>query len=232
MNSSTIVMNAKKEKIDAQHIKAQLADFLLSRGQCDLMVAEAPFLWGDRRADFINILGNITTGFEIKSEYDSLKSLQSQLLDYKKVFNLVYIVLAEKFAKSSVLKDIPKETGIILAKRENLLTLKRKAMPKLALDKSALLLLLWRKDLEKLSPEMKGAEMETLREYALKNYSIKAIQQQVVTSLKVRYGESYRLFLKERGSHTTIKDLRLITGLKKNPVFCDTNTALSYRYSP
>ena len=79
--------------------------------------------------------------------------------------------------------------------------------------------LLWRKDLEQLCPLKKNAELSDLRDFVLKTVSLKKIQEKVISALDNRYGNAYRLFLKDRGNYTTIEDLRTITKIKKPPVF-------------
>ena len=216
-------MNSNKfntsEKSIAQHVKADLIDFLLSSDSYDLLASEVPFMYGNRWADLIAIQDEFLIGFEIKSKADSLKTLKDQLNDYYKVFNKVYIVVAEKFRIREELKTISKNIGIIIVKQDNTFLLKRKALTKASLDKSALLSLLWRKDLERITSDKKDKDIEALKKNILRRYSVKAIQQEVIKSLKSRYGNSYQLFLRDRGNYTTVEDIRTITKLKKISVF-------------
>jgi uncharacterized protein YuzE len=219
-------MEKRKRKTElADRIKAELLDFLLadSNAKYELLVNEAPFLQTNRWADLIAIRNGKTIGFEIKSERDNLCTLTKQISDYVKVFNMVYLVLAEKFIDYPELANIPKNIGIIIVKKDHNIVKKRNAIPKALLNKSELLTMLWRKDLEELAPTTKNADIEVLRNHIIKNYSTKAIQTQIIKSLKSRYADSYRLFLKDRGSYTTIEDILTITKIKKNPVLSDTN---------
>ena len=221
-------MGILKGKIgEADKIKAELIDFLLadSNAKYDLLVNEAPFLQTNRWADLIAIRDGKIIGFEIKSEQDSLRTLTEQLADYVKVFNRVYLVLAEKFIKSPELEVLSRNIGIIIIKKDHKVKKRRKATSKTSLDKSALTTMLWRKDLEKLAPAQKNTDIEVLRNYVVKNCSTKIIQCQIIEALKSRYALSYELFLKDRGNYTTIEDLRTITKVKKPPVLADTSIA-------
>lgn len=213
---------------EADKIKVELIDFLLAEPgvKYDLLVNEAPFLRANRWADLVAIKDGETIGFEIKSERDSLRTLADQLADYAKTFNLVYLVIAERFSKKNEISAMSKNIGLIIVKPDGTPIMQRKAISKVKLDKQALLSILWRKDLEKLAPSKRNAEMESLQEYVFKNSSIKSIQAQVIISLKERYAKSYQLFLKDRGTYTTIEDLRTITKLKSlQIVVSDTNIA-------
>ncbi|MBO4643109.1 MAG: sce7726 family protein [Alphaproteobacteria bacterium] len=204
---------------NADKIKANLIDFLLEHNDFKLIINEVPFLSANRWADIVAIHDNTIVGFEIKSDQDNLKTLSSQLSDYIKVFNEVYLVLAEKFINNFELNNISKSIGLIIIKGDFSIEIKRKAKSKNRLDKKSLMTLLWRKDLEQLCPLKKNAELSDLRDFVLKTVSLKKIQEKVISALDNRYGNAYRLFLKDRGNYTTIEDLRTITKIKKPPVF-------------
>lgn len=65
----------------------------------------------------IAILNGTSTVYEIKSQYDSFERLNSQLADYRKVFDRIYVVTTEK--KSSSVSDIVGNGIGIVALREN-----------------------------------------------------------------------------------------------------------------
>lgn len=198
------------------YIKAELIDLLLANFQLDLLITELPFLKCNRLADLVAVYNNFTIGFEIKSEKDSLLHLNKQILDYMKVFNMVYIVIAEKFYKKEEIKKLHPSVGIIVISSAKGLSFKRKASCKKQLTKEALLSLLWKKDLISLTNNTKADNLESLKKAAIKK-SQQEIQKQVITALRNRYFDSYQMFMQDRESYTTVEDLRTITGLKKNP---------------
>jgi hypothetical protein len=208
----------------ANLIKAELIDFLLKE-QYDLIANEVPFLKTSRWADLIAIQKGQTIGFEIKSEKDNLQGLSEQLSDYLKVFNAVYLVITKKFFDSAVLNRIPGNVGIIHISENIEPIRKRKAVFKTLLDKSALTTMLWRKDLEKLAPSKKNEDIDILRNYVIENCSTKSVQMQITEALKSRYGNSYKLFLNDRGNYTTVEDLHIITRIKKSLALPSINIA-------
>lgn len=77
------------------------------------------------RADLVTINGHLT-GFEIKSDVDSLERLPHQIEGYDKFFEMNYLVVGQKL-KDSALKMIPNHWGVFLAYRgeNNKVILKR-----------------------------------------------------------------------------------------------------------
>lgn len=199
-------------------IKSELIDCLLQRKEYDIIISELPFLGCTRLADLVAVSQNMTIAFEIKSEKDSLQYLTEQLEDYRQVFNLVYIVIAEKFYQNIQIKKLPKSIGIIRVSLKGKLSLKRKAIIRKNLNKHALLSLLWKKDMQKLTNLSKKQDLNQLRSSIIKNCSISKIQYEAIQALLNRYKESYKMFLQDREQYTSLEDLRTITGLKKNPV--------------
>ena len=192
-------------KNDASFVKTSLIDFWLKNYTADLIANEVPFFKGNRRADLIMISNNNLLGFEIKSELDSLKNLKSQILDYKKIFDFVYVVIDKKFKFSKELAELPSQIGILVYDKE--IMIKREAKKIKKFKKNDLILLLWRKDLEMLL-NSKKLDLDQLPQNILTVDKIKA---QILTSLNNRYGAKYKYFLLDRGNYTTIEDLRTIT---------------------
>lgn len=218
-------MLQNNHKDNASCIKAVLIDFWLKNKTPDLIINEMPFLNGTRRADVIMIEGQNLLGFEIKSELDSLKNLNNQISDYKKVFDFVYVVVDHKFANAKEIKRLPPNVGVLTYDKE--ITLKKEAVKIKKFKKSDLISLLWRKDLETLL-HSKKANFDTLKEQVQNELNIKEIKVQILASLKERYGADYKYFLTDRGSYTTVEDLRTITGIKhQNLTFSYTDTETS-----
>lgn len=69
------------------------------------------FRIASNKADCV-ILNNISTCYEIKTEFDNLMRLPEQLDSYIKIFDKVYVVVARNHIES-VLSIIPKEVGVI-----------------------------------------------------------------------------------------------------------------------
>ncbi len=207
--------NDLRFKKNASYLKTIVVDFWLTKHNIDLIVNEAPFFKGNRRADLIMIEKNKLIAFEIKSELDSLKNVKSQLEDYIKIFDKVYLVISDKFSKSHELKEISPKVGIILWKK--CLKVKKDARIIKNFKKEDLLSVLWRKDLEELLKK-RNLEFETLKKEVLSCCKISDIKNKTIESLMYRYGKAYQYFLKDRENYTSIEDLDTITGINR-PVY-------------
>lgn len=75
------------------------------------------FRVGNSRADVV-ILNGTSTVYEIKSERDSLVRLQSQLIDYRKVFAKIYVIAAESHVRD-VLKNTSNDIGVLSLGKKN-----------------------------------------------------------------------------------------------------------------
>lgn len=72
----------------------------------------------------IAIFNGTSTAYEIKTEMDSFDRLESQLVDYKKIFSKIYIVTVQSKTKFMI-NNLPSEIGIIeLTSRNNLSTIR------------------------------------------------------------------------------------------------------------
>lgn len=160
-------------KNNASVVKASLIDFWLENNTADLIINEAPFFKGNRRADLIIINNQNLIGFEIKSELDTLKNLKAQILDYQKIFDFVYIVIDKKFKNSKELKELPKQVGILIYNKN--IFIKKEAQKNKRLKKNDLISLLWRKDLEYLLSN-KNLDFDKLQKMAQTKLTINKIR--------------------------------------------------------
>jgi sRNA-binding regulator protein Hfq len=81
---------------------------------------------GASRADVV-ILNGTSTVYEIKSQFDSFDRLPSQLNDYRRIFDLIYIVTTVSMA--APLSDIvTNDIGVIVMRQDGSLSTVRKAL--------------------------------------------------------------------------------------------------------
>lgn len=94
-------------------IKALLIDWLFDKGLIDdaVVVNEMVVANWSRRADIAVANGRLY-GFEIKSQFDTLKRLSGQVESFQAHFDKVVVVAASKFIKK-IEKDYPPEIGIL-----------------------------------------------------------------------------------------------------------------------
>ncbi len=92
----------------------------LFKNQIDCLGLEVSFAQNKRRADILMISkNNNLIGFEIKSDYDNLLRLKSQIDDYEKNFDYTYIVTTLKYFYD-IKKLIGNNIGIILYENDNM----------------------------------------------------------------------------------------------------------------
>lgn len=69
---------------------------------------------GAARADVVIVSGHIS-GYEIKSDFDTLNRLNNQIAEYEKTFEKNIIVVGEKYAYN-ILEYIPEHWGVMVAR--------------------------------------------------------------------------------------------------------------------
>lgn len=201
---------------DAKHIKTRLIDYLLENYETEIIGLEVPYLFGYRRADLVTIIDNKTVAFEIKSELDSLSKLPAQIGDYIDVFNEVYVVLAEKYKRSSIVSKLPQKVGIYYIDKNNKILLQRKAKEQKILNPDKLVYFFKKEEMIRLNNINSDFSLRKTREKFLKQNSIKNIIEYSKNILRNKYQEQFRTFLNEKGKYTLKEDLHLLTGLDKN----------------
>ena len=201
---------------DAKHIKTRLIDYLLENYETEIIGLEVPYLFGYRRADLVTIIDNKTVAFEIKSELDSLSKLPAQIGDYIDVFNEVYVVLAEKYKRSSIISKLPQKVGIYYIDKNNKILLQRKAKEQKILNPDKLVYFFKKEEMIRLNNINSNFSLRKTREKFLKQNSIKNIVEYSKNILRDKYQEQFRTFINEKGKYTLKEDLHLLTGLDKN----------------
>jgi len=185
--------------LDEKLITCALIDYLERHGEYDFIAREVPFESGSRRADLVFGLegDSLTSAIEIKSDIDSLTRLESQLSDYKNVFNFVYVATTKKY-----LAEVRKRGlwfGIIVINSSGEATLIRKARRRLRTNQNSILNSVdsnYAKELMKNKPKYGSLSNSTL----------------YFEWLKSRYKSLYQLFLKERANNpTSVYDLPILS---------------------
>lgn len=137
MNDSEIRRSLHGKRLRRQHTS-----------QGTLVVDELGLNHGRCRADIAVVNGHLT-GYEIKSDRDSLGRLGEQVRAYSAVFDRAFLVVGERHARS-VDKHIPEWWGVILSRRGprgavNFVTL-RKGQKNKNVDPVSIARLLWRSE--------------------------------------------------------------------------------------
>ena len=200
----------------AIQIKTRFIDYLLNNYETELIGIEVPYLFGYRRADLVAIINNKTVAYEIKSELDSLSKLSAQIDDYVDVFNEVYVVLAEKYKRSSIISKLPRKVGIYYIDQNNKISLQRKAKEQRILNPEKLIYFFKKEEMVRLGNMDSNFSLRKTREKFLKQNSIKNIVEYSKDILRNKYQEKYKIFLSEKGEYTIKDDLYLLTWTEKN----------------
>lgn len=108
-------------------------------------------------ADVVGITSECLTGFEIKSDGDSLTRLANQIVSYDKVCRFNYIVVSDKF-KNTIENHIPSHWGIIYVTHDGIEILKEAKDHDITIK--SLFWVLWRAEM-----------VECMKQHKLKGYS-------------------------------------------------------------
>jgi len=108
--------NYRSEYLYKNNVARQL---LLKRHSLQIASLLSEFRVGESKADVV-ILNGTSTVYEIKTDYDNFDRLDSQLLDYSKVFDKIYVVLS-KNKLAEMQNSLPPHVGIILLKEKEIL---------------------------------------------------------------------------------------------------------------
>ena len=87
-----------KVRLDDKDIRRVIIERLQSYKNCQVY-EEVTVPSGKARADLVAINGHVTA-YEIKSDFDSLKRLSSQITEYDLNFERNYVVVGEKYVES------------------------------------------------------------------------------------------------------------------------------------
>lgn len=200
--------------MDANRLKAALIDHLLACDDAIVLGAEVPFSDGRRKADLI-ATGNNVAAYEIKSDRDSLDTLERQLDDYTKCFEQVYVVGGPSQIRQLKAR-IPKSVGLIRVD-EHVQPL-RPAHIRSNLVKAELAKLFSRNELDRLLSERgkrpryaKALTASELRTIVLRTFRRSDLVEFARTALASRLENRFEHFIRHRGQITHTEDLYYLT---------------------
>ncbi len=147
---------------------------------------------GEARVDVAVANGRLC-GYEIKSDADTLERLALQQKCYDKTFDMISIVVGEKF-KNSIDSHVPDYWGIyIVSEHSNGCKIKKKRAAKINrnIEVAALLELLWKDEIVFFLKEagikgISGKNRRILRKMVMDNFSAKEIKDYTRETLKYR----------------------------------------------
>lgn len=191
---------------NAEDIKLLSLDFIPMAFD-GVMMFEFPFLNGRRRADIICSNDKYLIAFEIKSDLDSLSTLQEQVDDYKKCFNSTYIICGEKhLQKIKSNKNI--DAGIIFIKDKEFIIL-RKAKLRVRLDVRARLSMCELSFLKKLSSKKNKSDI--IDDILAGDMTIRNVDALITKHISSRISSIYKLYLNQREQLNSYEKLMMLS---------------------
>ncbi|MCL2917040.1 sce7726 family protein [Shewanella litorisediminis] len=190
-------------------IKKRLIGYLLENNPSILLACELRFLDGRRRADVALIDNNLASGFEIKSENDSIDSLNEQLEDYKKYFDYVSVV-CEKSNIAAIRNKINKNYGIILVTENSIKAIRKPKHFKL-LSKRALLNSMDLTNLKEFDSYSKLSSKSKIIDILERKHSLSKIKEMSRTDLMKKLEYKNKLFQSEKMEEIFHEDILTLT---------------------
>ena len=196
-------------------IKAALIDYLLKKSNANKVCIshEVRFNDSNRRADLV-YLGKYIEAFEIKSKYDSITTLRSQINDYQKCFQKTSVVTTQNHLLK-VLQVCPESIGILLIDENSNISEFRKAPVRKKLSKIALLRMVKGKDINQKTRTFgtiaKTDDINTKRTKLSLLLNLKETIAFAKSSIWDSSIKQYESFLKERGKVTSTDDIFLLS---------------------
>lgn len=189
------------------NIKHSLVQVLAGQGSVEAIASEFPFQYGQRRADLVCLKDGSLYGYEIKSAFDRLDNLSSQMQSYCLLFDYVYTVCDFKHLES-VRRIIPRKVGIYVCASDGL-RLIRKATQIKRFD-SVVMLDVMPVQLLQSRFEMRSRSKHQLCTDISKRHSLLSIREALISYIKSKYGVQTYFFKKEISSVVTLDDVQLL----------------------
>ena len=198
-------------KYDANYIKTLIVDYFIEQYHDIAIGNEVMYGTEKRLVDILVLKSGRTTAIEVKSKYDSFARLEGQIVEYRKIFNYIYIGLDEslitKLNNISGFDDI----GVIIVTKEGKLKIHRKPKIQQKLQKKEMLHTVNTEYIKRCYPNLFMRNNPDEIRYILGKKSIKIIEALLYTFLMHKIEPRYKVFLSQRGSCTHTDDLFLLS---------------------
>ncbi|CUB01453.1 sce7726 family protein [Comamonas thiooxydans] len=162
-------------------------------GPADVLVDELCIIDKTCRADLVHANGKLT-GFEVKSEADTLTRWPHQMDAYLRVFDEVWLCCHRKHAVRALSESIP-AVGILIVDEYGALAVLRPAQQNKSVNSYDLTGLLWRKELDELCKEQglsvtRKELIKEVRHRVSNSVSVDLLKAYVLKAIKERYSVS------------------------------------------
>lgn len=193
----------------AEYIKALVIDLYIKEEKNILIGNEVMYGIKRKVVDLLILSNNRLIAIEIKGDNDSLKRIEEQVEEYKKIFDYVIICTTDVHLKK-LENVLSKDIGIYLVKEDKIIKIKKPLLQKKR-DKSEMLHTINTKYLKQLSNKnMHSLNSDEIRSYYSQK-SIEKIHQILYFYLSIKLEYKYKIFMSDRGKYTLIDDIPLLS---------------------
>ncbi|MCK4947758.1 MAG: sce7726 family protein [Candidatus Aureabacteria bacterium] len=201
----------KAEQIKTEAIKWLLKGNLSFKSNRDAIGTEVLFSVKRRKADLL-ILSTNTHAIEIKSDFDKLDKLKTQLQDYYNSFDKVSVITTLRHV-CNIKKVLSPKAGLIIFDNASFKVL-RKAKRQKRLNKSSLLMFLPKDELTKIYRAPRGQRLSVteIRMRIKNQLNADEIREKAFSHLKKRYRKLFELFLHDTAGIIIWDELRGLSG--------------------
>lgn len=203
--------------MNAEVIKTILIDFLISQNKSIVLGSEVTYGVKKQVVDIILLSGKKIIAFEVKADHDDVRRLDSQIDEYKKIFDHIYVVCTSKLYEK-IQGKTDKAIGILLVGDNGTIEVKRKAIQHRSLDKKSILETINANYLKKafnLNRKLTASDTRRL----LLNKNIQELKNTLFSYFEIFLTEKYFLFLSERGTNTHIDDIPILSIHRRDITF-------------
>lgn len=196
---------------NANFIKALFIDFLLEAEHNNYIIgSEVMFAYKKVVADLILLSNNSIQAFEIKAKNDDLRKLESQLIEYNKVFDFVNVLVTENhFLKANQI--VSPKNGLIIVKNNLEIEIYRHPVQNIILNKEELLSTMSANFIKKyFKINTQNLSSSKIRNPLLEK-DIEEIRNALYLFLKTRISNKYLNFIYEKGIKTHFEDITLLS---------------------
>lgn len=198
-------MNLKNEN----YIKSIIIDYYLESDQKCLIGNELKYGTKGYFTDLIFLSNNLITAFEIKAGNDDFRKIRKQLDNYKKVFDLLYLVITEKHLPEA-LHILRQGEGLIIIKPDNAIQFYQPPSIIRKNYKKEILYSITIKYLKKYFNLSNNVSSNEFRDGLMKK-KLSEIKDAYYNYLIERLDKKNSVFLSERGKKTHYEDVSILS---------------------
>lgn len=194
--------------MNADAIKTRLIDYLITNNEDTIIGSEVAFGFNKNMADIVQLLHNKTYAFEIKGDKDDFRRLSNQIGLYEVVFDYLYIVTTLKHI--AYCRKLDENIGLVLITPEKGITVIRKAKLQPLTDKREILETVNSHYLKSCFNIVGNKTASEIREIIFRKNK-KTAKDTLYDYFRSLIEPKFKIFQNERGEHTHIEDVPLLS---------------------